>query len=317
MALCLATACGTSTSDEVIGEAPSSIIGGTPDAGDPAVVLLAAYPADQSALYLCTGSLIAPDVILTSAHCIDLAEHPGETFGVFLGANAEAYPTASTLIPKLLPVKEVVVHPDYDRAPPFNADIGVVVLAAPLDIPPLPVRVAPLEEDVIGAPARIVGYGQNVYETPNAEKFEADTVVVAIDPGDTITVGDATRRGCIGDSGGPALVAIDGVETIIGVDSYTDLAGCLEPAHYRRTDTYATFLAPYLPASMGSGGSGGAGGASTASSGGESADGSDEPGDADEGCSVGAGRSSTMFGASLVALAFAASARRKRRDRRG
>lgn len=80
-----------------------------------------------------------------------------------------------------------------------------------------------------------------------------------------MVVGDVDHRSCIGDSGGPALVDQDGTETIVGVDSYSELSGCLVPAHYRRPDVHREFPADYLPAppvpDAGAGGSGGDGGA--------------------------------------------------------
>jgi secreted trypsin-like serine protease len=250
------------------GSSVSAIVGGSVDTADPAIVLLASYPADQSTLSTCTASLVAPDVLLTAAHCVDLAVHAGETFGVFLGADANGYPTAADLAPELQPVKEVHIHPSYDPNPPFTADIGVAILESPLSTPVLPVRMAPLPPDIAGKPARIVGYGQTTYNQPNTQKNTADTVVAAVDSGDTLSVGDLSRRSCVGDSGGPALVMLDGAETIVGVDSYADLSGCLEPAHYRRTDVYASFLGAWVDAPGGAGGAAGSGGGTTAGTGG-------------------------------------------------
>src|SRR4051812_40415030 len=58
------------------------IIGGAVDTGDPAVVMLAAYPTDHSTLFTCTAVVISPTALLTAAHCVD---HPGFQFGVFFG----------------------------------------------------------------------------------------------------------------------------------------------------------------------------------------------------------------------------------------
>src|SRR5262249_48905433 len=80
------------------------------------------------------------------------------------------------------------------------------------------------------------------------------------DAQDTVVVGDSAHRSCVGDSGGPALVKTGGAETVIGVDSYTDTTGCLEPAHYQRTDVYTDFIDVYAPAPEGSGGRGWGGG---------------------------------------------------------
>src|SRR6185436_11777776 len=117
----------------------------------------------------------------------------------FAGEDASAFTTANTLIPKLLAVKEVHMHLDYDPTPPFTADVGVVLLEAPVDVAPLPVQRAALTSDIAGTPARIVGYGQLVYKEYNAVRHQAATAVVALDAGDTITVGDKDHLSCVGD----------------------------------------------------------------------------------------------------------------------
>lgn len=316
LSLALATPFGcVEAPPEPLGASRSAVIGGEPNAGDPAVVLLAAWSPDLATLDLCTATLIGPDVLLTAAHCVDEASHPGGSFGVFFGPDANAYPSASTLIPKLSAVAEIHVHPDYDPDPPFFADLAVVILAEPRSTEPLPVLWAPLSPQLVGAPARIVGYGQTLYQAPNAKKHDALTVLAAIDEGDTITVGDVDHKTCIGDSGGPALVFVDGVETVIGVNSYTDLAGCLEPAHYRRTDLYTDFLAQFVPAPEPGVGGAGSGGsmADVGGGGGSAAVGDDgDPDQAEDGCRVAGG---SEDGAPKLCLALGVWALLRRRGR--
>ncbi|MFO0555529.1 MAG: S1 family peptidase [Polyangiaceae bacterium] len=298
-----------------------AIINGAADDADPAIVMLAAWPSDLSSLDLCTATLVAPDALLTAAHCVDPSTHQGYGFGVYFGPDANAYPTASTLVPKLSPIASVHVHPDYDRDPPFTADLAIVLLPESVAIEPLPLGYSPVEASDVGAPARIVGYGQTKYEVPNAKKFSADTVLAGLDATDTITVGDLTHRTCIGDSGGPALMVRGGVETVIGVNSFTDLAGCLEPAHYRRTDLYADFLDLYVPRlSSGAGGAGGAaqggGGASAGGAGGDTGAGGSsisDGGDESDGCSAGRARSTGLLPSLGLALGLTLSTRRRRR----
>ncbi len=224
-----------------------AIIGGSADSGDPAVVLLISYPQDQSTFYTCTASFVSPQLLVTAAHCVDSANHGGYTFGLFLGESALAYSTAAELAPELIAVSEVHANPNYNPLSPFLADIGVVLVGAPQAITPLPFQKTPLSAAIVGQPARLVGYGQTVYQTFNDAKFSAATTVLALDSGDTVSVGDANHHSCVGDSGGPALVMMNGVETIIGVDSYTDVAGCTTAAHYRRLDEYVDFVTQYLP----------------------------------------------------------------------
>jgi hypothetical protein len=299
-----------------LGEAAEPIIGGTVDNGDPAIVMLASYPPDESVLDTCTASLISSTVLLTAAHCVDATNHPDYNYGVFLGPDASAYATLVELLPELVPVAAVHPNPTYDPNAPFDGDIAVAVLAQPLATAPLPINRAPLTPAIVGQAARIVGYGQVVYGDYNAIKHQADTVVDSLGAVDTVVVGDATHRSCVGDSGGPALVEIGGVETIIGVDSYTNTTGCTMPANYRRPDVYLAFIDQYVPppvemdagtdaagpdAGSGGGGAGtggstggatGAGGSSTTGAGGSASSTSGAGGTSGAGSTTGAGAGS-------------------------
>ncbi len=285
-AMLLSSACNGGAPEPAEGFARGEVIGGTTTTSDRAVVLLAAYSLDLSTLELCTATVIGPRALLTSAHCVDAATHPDHGFGLFFGADATAFPTASALVPKLSPVDTIVVHPDYDSDPPFTADLAVVTVASDLGIPPLAVNALALTEDDVGTAARIVGYGQEVYGQVSPVRRTASTTIFGLGPDpDTVAVGDFDRRTCVGDSGGPALVLRDGVDVVIGVDSYTDLTGCLEPAHFRRTDLYVDFLEPY--ATFDDGGAGGAAGTGGGGGGGATGGGGGPVDETeDDGCSA-------------------------------
>jgi hypothetical protein len=217
-----------------------AIIGGVADPGDPAVVMVVSHDANTTDE--CTGTVISPTAILTAAHCLDPATHPNYTFGIFVGADG-----TKLVLGQLLPVSGTYIHPGYNAANSDN-DVGIVTLVAPLGITPLPVNRAPLDLNVIGASARIIGYGRNDYAQPGSAgpRRQATTTVASIGQ-QTLVVGDNTNRTCLGDSGAPALVMIGGVETIVGEDSH-GLFGCTAPSTFMRTDAYLSFLAPYLPA---------------------------------------------------------------------
>ena len=70
------------------------------------------------------------------------------------------------------------------------------------------------------------------------------TTVAALDAGDTVTVGDADHRSCIGDSGGPALVKTGGSgktiqcaichgDALMGLGEVPRIAG-LQPVYIAR-----------------------------------------------------------------------------------
>lgn len=274
-----------------LSETEHEIIGGTASSGTTATVLLVGYPPARNVAHNCTAVVVSPTVLLTAAHCIDAPTHPNYLFGVFTGADANMDPFLTTLEPMLLPVASVHPHPQYSTTLPFYADIGVVVMASALPIAPLPMRRTPLDASFIGRPSMILGYGQTTYQQSNQKRFEAMTTVVGIE-NDTVIVGDSTKHGCLGDSGGPAIV--DG--TLIGIDSYGP-TGCTGPAHYRRVDSFLPFIETYAPSS----------GGPDAGPGGPGPDaGTSEPTE-DGGCSTGSG------GGLAILIAFAGLLRRRRR----
>jgi Trypsin len=205
----------------------STIIGGVRSIGVEATVMLVGFPPNRSVLQSCTAVVVSPTVLLTSAHCVDAPNHPNYLYGVFTGDDASAYPALVDLEPQLKMAASVHPHPQYSPDLPFYADIATVVMAAPLPIAPAPMQRTPLDTSVIGKPARIVGYGQITYGEYNSARYEAMTTVASME-NDTVVVGDATKRSCLGDSGGPAFV--DGV--VIGIDSYGPV-GCNAVASIR------------------------------------------------------------------------------------
>jgi len=235
--------CGTDReAAPVADEETASIVGGEVDTGDPGVVAVYAQQPGQPGGFLCTGSLIAPTVVLTAAHCVSEAETGANaTFTVLTSANINRSGGPA------LAVREVHANPRWSaKRLESGHDQGIVVLAQPAALPVLPINRQGLASSLRGKPVRIVGYGlsDGVGQTGAGIKRQAVTSLGAIQT-NLIAVGDSRRGTCNGDSGGPAFMSLNGQETIVGTTSYGN-ADCSDGGFDARVDTDLTFIDPYL-----------------------------------------------------------------------
>lgn len=228
------------------GPGPSTtIVGGTTDPGDPAVVLVAVCDAWGSC-GTCTGVLVAPRVVATAAHCVrpdagGSGARPSDV-RVFTGTTPDANGPAAA-------ITAWETAAGWDDATLAN-DLALLRLETALGPAPLPIQRSGLDAAAVGADVRLVGYGQtgpDAYDS--GVKREALTSIDAIDAG-TIEVGADGYLGCAGDSGAPMLVTAAGKEAVAAIQAWGDGA-CAAFTVGERLDVHLAWIDAFVAASGG------------------------------------------------------------------
>ncbi len=231
-----------------------AVIWGEKDGNDHPYVGLLVFDVDGTPAWRCSGTLIAPTVVLTAGHCTSGADAARVWFDSDLQNNPE-YPFGGSTSTEGTPH----AHPGYDGFATFpnTSDVGVVVL----DEPVTDVGYGALPEEGAvgdlyynrppGPPPlmNIVGYGlQSVVPDLQAERvrYQGNPQIVELNSANTggwnIHLGSNNGKGqgqggaCFGDSGGPALLSEDS-NVVGGVGSFVLNLNCVGAGFYYRVDT--------------------------------------------------------------------------------
>jgi hypothetical protein len=207
------------------GEASTPIVNGTTDNGDPAVVALTVWGSQ-----FCTGTLIAPTVVITAAHCLppNLAAEGITAYTqieVFFGTDVNGVGDTRSVVAGW-------TNPAWnDQA--MEDDFGMVRLSSAAPTAPIPLNT---NAPVLGESVRIIGFGitSEAAQSSNGLKREGTTVIDGVFQG-VFTMSQSPANVCSGDSGGTALVVRGGGEVLAGVHSRSD---CLTQGIDTRVDWY-------------------------------------------------------------------------------
>ena len=196
---------------------------------------------------LCTGTLVAPDVVLTAGHCID-----GEPAAVAIDTVDYAAPGGERI-----PVAWSRAYPDWER----RYDVGVVVLARPARQAPRLVASACTVRPrlVIGAPVDVVGFGlATPWATDANTRLRQATIPItdptctydpacepSVAPHGEFIAGGGGLDSCFGDSGGPVYLETPEGPALAGIVSRglaLSVAPCGGGGVYVRADKVTSWI---------------------------------------------------------------------------
>ncbi len=222
------------------GDDPPAIVGGAPAAAGDWPAAAAIY---VSGSFSCSGVLVAPDVVLTAAHCLG---NPYVQKHVVL--DTIDHTTGTVPIP---------VEASYGYEDPFNTfDVAAFVLSEPAPVQPRRILQDCMVEDYLraGATVSIVGYGAtDEWGTEDTTRLHEARVSIEdpdcsdlaagcnedVSPGGELIAGGDGTDSCTGDSGGPLyLETPDGI-FLAGLTSRAALPApsvCGHGGIYVRTD---------------------------------------------------------------------------------
>ncbi|MDX2090197.1 MAG: trypsin-like serine protease [Kofleriaceae bacterium] len=194
----------------------------------------------------CSGTLVAPDVVLTAGHCIDIAPYEVVLASTDYARGGER-----------IAVKAARAFPAWwDRF-----DAGVLILERAARTPPRLVASACTANALLknGTPLRIVGFGATTPagDDRNTRLYEATIPILdaycetdescgeAARPKGEFTAGGRGTDSCFGDSGGPAFVDTPAGPALVGVVSRgLDVPGqpCGNGGVYVRADKLISWI---------------------------------------------------------------------------
>ena len=243
-------------------DATSKILGGVqaaPGAWPWIAALLYANDSNVFSAQFCSGVLIDKSWVLTAAHCVQGMSAQG--IQVAVGAwDLTAFTGSRT------PVRSIRIHPQFSSTSLYN-DIALVELSVPSSIQPIALfsgeSVDNTPPSLLGKLVTVLGWGvadsttswyypeilRQVSLPVVADSTCNDIYINPVLPSQFCAGYWEGKDACEGDSGGPAVVQVDGQWVHAGIVSAG--VSCQEYfgwyGKYTRTSAYLSFIRQYAP----------------------------------------------------------------------
>jgi len=219
--------------------------------------------------FACTGTVVAPRVVLTAAHCVESLDHggltPAKQYALATGVTSPEEAQAANIFH----IAEAHVFPGFDPGT-LHGDAGILILDRPTSAPVLPLA-GPGDAALYagGATVQLAGWGLTranakeepsglrttsmVVETPPFCKASTRGYYSPFSPTAQMCTLDLPSKksgGCFGDSGGPTIgQRPDGTLVELGIISTGgEACSTRRPNVMTRTDFVASWVSEWIAA---------------------------------------------------------------------